>query len=247
MSECLLNVAKVSPTYSTGMSERFQILVEWFSGVLKDHGLNVQPYRGNSPSFFNALPPEKKVLTLRDFTRYLEVCAQTLHDGKLLTDDKAFLWRFIKYREWRQTSDLFSLFEKDDVIEIYDLNSYVQIFRNLRFFSVCSYTLDDILCRPFWELYHRDEIITNEIIGFATKLHRQEVNATIKYDRHVYAIDEIDSPMLYHCHVENRFIAPLVNSDGRTVTAVHVIRCHSLLPKIGFAVKGIGSGHESIL
>jgi len=206
----------------------FKMLLDAFTENAAASGISVVAYTGDAPRFFQALSAPEQQQTLENFARYAEVCHQTIEAGESLTDDKATLWRFIKKLGVRQNADLFSLFEEGDIIEVYDLSNFVQIFRNLRFFSVCSYTLDDILCRPFWELYLKDTKITQKIVDNATTLAKQEATSTLHYDGTKHSLFEIDSSQKYHAIVENRFIAPLFDQNGRTIAAVHVMRCHSL-------------------
>src|SRR5262249_40931867 len=59
--------------------------------------------------------------------------------------------------------DFFKTIKRSDIVEVYDDN-HIQVFRSFNFFRMCNYNLDDILAHEWFELYQRDESITNEIM-----------------------------------------------------------------------------------
>jgi hypothetical protein len=146
--------------------EKFQRLVEEFSAFAEAEGIEVVPYKGEGPSHFRALPEALQQSTLHHFEAYVEAAREVRAQGESLHNDQLFLWRIFKKLRAHAPNDFLGQLAEGEVIEIHN-SEFVQIYRNLHFFSLCSYTLDDLLCRPFWELYERDESIAQHLIRIA--------------------------------------------------------------------------------
>lgn len=67
----------------------------------------------------------------------------------------------------------FEFFKKisfyDEVIEIYDIQSFKQIYSNNVFSKLCSYTLFDLFMYPFFKLFSRPAIVEKELMTFFEK------------------------------------------------------------------------------
>ena len=120
--------------------------------------------------FFKNLDEKNQIEILRSLKTYNEICAETLANGDSLTDSKSFVWQALKKLGLRFSSDMFNFIQQENVIEIYDMNN-VQIFRNFNFFGFTSYALEDLLCRPWVELFHRaNQEHINEMIATGSPL-----------------------------------------------------------------------------
>jgi hypothetical protein len=175
-------------------------------------------------SYFANLESATQLSIIDNLRTYVDVCEDVIRDGKPLTDDKHFLWRMLLKRRLRPSAGLFELFEDGDIIDVYDMNGFVQIFRNMRFFSVCSYSLDELLCRPWYELYARDERITAGIHATAMTFASRTAQDTKYLDLGEHILEEIDSEAGYRFLVVNRFLSRLTDESGRPTAIVNVAR-----------------------
>ena len=80
--------------------------------------------------------------------------------------------------------DLSEIIEKDEVIEVYS-TSQLQIYRNLYFFKLCSYSLFDIMSREWFELYDRPEFITRQLMGEVEETFRKDTLHTCSLPAHL--------------------------------------------------------------
>jgi len=201
----------------------FKNLTELFSHVAQDAGIDIRPYQGKGPKYFQLLPEELQASVLTNFFKSAEAITQVASLNESFDSGHKLLWRMIQNLKLRPTKDLFSILEDDDVIEIYQLPQCVQIFRNMRFYQVCSYTLDEILCRPFWDLYHRDESVTQAIMEKVSIAASRKKPQTMAYEIDPYVLTEIDSTGHFVSMVENKFLSPLFDGQNNVVAMVNIM------------------------
>lgn len=209
----------------------FQQLTLRFCELAGKEGIWVRPYRPQGPLYFERLPEPLQHATLDHFARYLAVCEECLEGGAHLADDRSFLWRMFRKLGVHPVSTLLSEIEDNDVIEIYNAD-FIQVFRNLKFFTLCSYTLDDLLCRPFWELFRREARITEALLAVAQNIYKDNVKGSQHLELGPHVLDEIEGPRKLRSVVENRLVCPLYDHGGSVAALVSVIRpisCQSLL------------------
>lgn len=206
----------------------FSKAVKELSQLLKPE-FHVLPFKGESAIHFPALDLERQTNILNSLNRYVQLCREIIEAGQKISNDRVVLWRIISSLRLKPTGDLFDQIDDGDLIEIYD-DRNIQIFRNFQFFRVCSYTLDDLLCRPWWELFRRDLNIINRIMKTAEKIYAQNMRHSISLDFGRHTVDEIDSPRRYHAVVENKILSPLIDNSGRVSAIVNVVKVHSCLP-----------------
>lgn len=203
----------------------FAALVDRFAALAADEGVSVVAYRGDEPKFFPMLPPPMQSAVLENFRRYLNVAERTRGDGSALSEERQFLWQMFRELGVHPPSDLMARIARsdDEVVEIYDAN-FVQVFRNLRFFRQCSYSLDELLSLPFWQLFHREASVTERILAVATEYfsgQRRDVHA---WDLGRHTIEEISAPMRYRSVVEQKLVSPLFDGNGRIHALLNTIR-----------------------
>jgi hypothetical protein len=219
----MLSVDKPSILLSDLAVAEFKRLTETFSDFAAREGLKVSPYKNSEPSFFGALPAEQQHGVLAHFANYVGVCKETLAGGEPLSQDRLFLWRMFHNMGVHPSSDLMSSILNGDVVEIYNAD-YVQVFRNLAFFSYCSFTLDELLCRPFWELFRRDPSVQNRLMAVGVAMFQHKITGTQLLDIGPHTVDEIDSPACYHSVIENKIASPLFDAGGKIIAVVTTIR-----------------------
>lgn len=209
----------------------FKHLMERFCVLLKREGVELKPYDGDQPSYFMALPEDRQEAVMHNFERYVGVCVETIAGGWSLKDDAQVLWRMFKALRVHPCNELMASLEEGDIIEIYDA-SFTQVFRNLAFFSVCSYTLDELLSRPFYELYHRETEVTGHIVDVARGILSGEHTGVYRWTLDQHPVTEIESSSRFHMEVEEKIASALTDQEGRAsaiLSTLKVLSCVSLV------------------
>ncbi|AFY02496.1 hypothetical protein [Bdellovibrio bacteriovorus] len=141
---------------SSGLSRhaRFKILSENISAIIEEEGLLVRPYGHATLPYFNLLSIEEQERVLKDILTFFQVCTDVKSQGSSLKDTRLFTEKAIARIGVTADPAILDLIEPHHLIEIYT-QSQTQIFRSLKFFEVCSYSLEDLYCRKWYHLYQR--------------------------------------------------------------------------------------------
>jgi hypothetical protein len=207
----------------------FVDFAERYAALVSSAGVPVSAYTVDAALAFASLPTLQMVKTLDRLQSVLRTTETVLHGGGSLRDDHTYLWAMIQRLGLRPQSDLFDRLGSEDVIEIYDVAEQTQVYRNLRYFEACSYTLDDLMCRPWFELFTRDHSVTAHVAEIVEQAIKADPPRLVPFNTGVHTIEEIDSPERLHCVIENRFLAPLFDRRGRATAVVAVARLYSVV------------------
>ncbi len=108
-------------------------------------------------------------------------------------------------------SEIFKMISEDDVVEVYsDLG--VQLYRNLYFCKLCSYSLFDLSVNTWDELYEKPAAITQAIHARVSEV-LTTANKTLEYGLGTFIQKEkfIHSKTLRTFLVTPKFISPLID------------------------------------
>lgn len=179
--------------------------------ILNRYGASVVPFKSANDLEFSKLPHNLQALYLSHFRKYVDVLYETHQAGQDLNEARYLVTNMIQKIEMAPVDDILSKIKNSQIVEIYNSEN-IQIFRNLPFFKVCSYTLDEILSVPWWKLYRREDHVSREIFSCATQILRGEIESTIVPQlspRHV--LEEVASFTCPRMNVDIIFMSPLVS------------------------------------
>lgn len=109
---------------------------------------------------FNVSTQKKALSSLLIYNTHLETARQR---GINLKDTRKLLWSVLIDLNLRPCGDIMDKIRDDDLVEIYD-SHFVQRFRNLLFFELCSYSVAEILIFDWPSLYRRPAEVTDELV-----------------------------------------------------------------------------------
>lgn len=115
--------------------------LEDISNLLARHGLKVAPYQDRSLNRIKTHRDPQRALNI--WFQYADLLVAAEKEGDNLFDHRQLLWRMLGVLGYTPQSDIFSLIEKNHVIEIYTPDNW-QIFRNLEFYKFVSMSLDEM-------------------------------------------------------------------------------------------------------
>lgn len=163
-------------------------------------GVKIFPYRDKRVPWFMAMTSTDRQKVISELQVFVDICQDCLAMGGSLTNSRSLVWCALKRLGLQQGSDLFTFITDEQVIEIYSYEQ-VQIFRNFNFFKYVSYTLEDIHCRKWYEIFCRpDNSIVDSISAEVAKLvqHYQVVDIDVPE----HEVVEIDSIFNYRMKVK---------------------------------------------
>lgn len=205
-----MNNLNVSNVKTTEMSQKFILLAEHLCELLRIYGLNVKPYLDKNNLYFSELTEELQISQLNHFQRYVEVCQETKEQGHDLRETGHLVWNMLKKLELKSHVDVFSKLKETDIVEIYNSQN-VQTFRNLNFFHICSYTLDELLSLPWWKLYHRDDLVSREIFAVGAGVFSGEIAGMVSPVSRPHILEEVASASKIKMVLNVKAMSPLVS------------------------------------
>lgn len=218
---------------SPELARAFQELAERFCRFARRYDIEIRPFEGDHPVQFYSLSPDDRRLVYERFAHYVRVTEELVEDGGSPDDDLQMVWRYLRHLRVRPTSDLFSRVRPTDFIEIYQVPQMVQVFRSFRFFRLCGYSLDDLLCRPWWQLYRRDAAITGRLQKRIDEILSQRVPRTVTLDTGVHNLVERHSSTRNRVQLDSVYGSPLVDRRQNVVAIIGVVRVHSVVRTVG--------------
>jgi hypothetical protein len=186
-------------------------------------GFSLTAYNDRKPLCFLSLPLSSQDAVLLSTERYASVLEEVVASGYSVREDRKMLWSLMQRLQLRPTSDLFSRLNDSDVVEIYLVPEFIQVFRSFRFFELCNYSLDDLLSRPWWELYDRKEHITTSAFDMINRMISSSDPGTTYYNLGPHILIERDSSKRYRSLQELRFFSPLWDKNNGIAGIVNVV------------------------
>lgn len=147
--------------------EEFRSQLRMFKALTQKQGFHLPEEPEQALVQFASHPKALQRQICQNFAAYIETFLAAAKQNVKFHEGKKMLWYALQRLEMRPTSELFNFIEDDDIIEIYNAEG-IQIYRNMNFYEVCSYSVGDILSYGWSELYERDPQISQQIVQVAT-------------------------------------------------------------------------------
>jgi len=139
--------------------DSFLYLLADFSDYLRFYeNISIEPHSSHTETRarFQAFPAQQQELILTNFTKYYETCREMIENGHSLRDKARSILTHLKLHKLRIPADAITFVTEGNCVELYDRNC-VQTYRSPDFFRLTSHSLEDLLVRPYPELFDRNE------------------------------------------------------------------------------------------
>jgi hypothetical protein len=188
------------------LSERLAML------AAKD-GLRLTPYEDPELPHFSLLSPTGKARVLASLESDCRLCAHVQTQGFKARDARALTWKMIRFLGVSPTSDVLGLIEQDDMVEIYSAEN-ILLFASLNFFEEVSYSLEDIYCRSWMDLFWRAAEPANALAEYARKIISGEVRETLPIATEPHYVEETKTgPEARAWILRNKYFAPIYEKN----------------------------------
>ncbi|QLY24200.1 hypothetical protein [Bdellovibrio sp. KM01] len=134
--------------------------------LLQFHSLLEKPrsIKGDYPGLaFDRLPSEAQGPIANALAEWVEFFQ--MHSTGERISDKQFLWRFLSAFRLKTHPDFFSSVDDETSFEVVNTEGH-QTFRSISLMDCCSYSLDELVSIPWYELFSRDQSITDKYLQF---------------------------------------------------------------------------------
>lgn len=127
-------------------------------------------------------------------------------------DSASVVWMAFKKLNLIPPSDFFDKFGADDVVQFYTKENF-HLFVNFRFFSVCSYTLEQVYSLPWTDLWHRDESELTDLQSIIEHALGPDQTNTITFKKSPHRVVELASEGRFELNYSVKGIAPIWKRD----------------------------------
>jgi hypothetical protein len=186
-------------------------------------GFQVKPFNDRAWADFQKFPREKKKTIISDFSHYSSLYLPVLHQDGSPNEDGRLIWAAVKKMGLRPSADFFGQVEETDVVEFYSANN-LQIFHNINFFELCSYSFLEIFAYPYTDLWKREPDALEEIRAIAVDLFRGRIQNTVDPNLPKHYLVEAFSEEGYLIEMQFRKFAPLFDESGAVAAIAAVSR-----------------------
>jgi hypothetical protein len=163
-----------------GWTEHFKSSVDRLVELGNLHNIKIKGYSDKNWPLFQNLPiatQERQAVAMR---KLVDLYWAAERAGVDLTEDQALLQFSLQHLSLSGDQDIVGLVEPDDLVEIMDFD-FLQVYRNFNYFGLCNYSLVELTCVPWYELYERSSKVEEELFRHCEKLFKGEV-AIVKVD-----------------------------------------------------------------
>jgi hypothetical protein len=169
--------------------------LETLAGLLNNLGYKIKAYNDSALPSFSRHSDSQKAEIVRGLRAYCEALQDVCKFDDNI-DMGQFVWRFLLRLGIAPSEDLFTTLENEKFIQIYNPDQF-QIFRSLRCFERCSFTLEELTSRSWYELWERDSLFFYALTGLATKLIQFIKPGLLRLDFPYHTVREVKSECLF--------------------------------------------------
>ncbi len=197
--------------FAVGITAEYLGLLQKFEQLLARHGIHKKAFSQNGLARFQRLPLDQQQNIAAQLNKYLQVSLDAEASGIDIRYDSLGMLKYLCFRlRTKIPEDFLTTLGADDIIEIYDYSGN-QLYRNLHFFEVSDYTVDDFFGNTWDYLYERSSVITNKI--FAQIARTEQELKCVPFAVPVHYMRERASENRKIVRVNLKYLAPL-QRDG---------------------------------
>lgn len=207
---------------SQAASLRAEILneVDVLRTTLKLMGAKVRPETELSLRGLNTSGVPALERTLAEVRNFRELCQESVQPEGIAKNDRQLLWNTLRKLKAVPPSDIIDKIEDQDVIEVYN-TQFIQIFRNLNYFDISSYTLVEVFTHQWDELYERENPnIGQQMMNVALSVISGKARATFPCGVDSHVLKERFSEEQLRLNMIPGYVSPLFDRDHQLVGAI---------------------------
>ncbi|MGE3260908.1 MAG: hypothetical protein AB7K68_03920 [Bacteriovoracia bacterium] len=179
-----VSLKKAHELQSGEIDQQYLALVNQFQHFLLRNGINRRTFSAGGLEHFRLLPIADKEKYFRQLRDYFLIC-QDLEEESIdaLRNPRQAL-RSIAFRFRVSIPEEFiNQLTGEEIVEIFDFEG-TQLFRNLTFFDISDYTIDDFFGRSWDYLYERSKSVTNIILDHVEKVAKMKTCLPLEGPEH---------------------------------------------------------------
>ena len=194
---------------------RFRMLCIQYAGLGLESGIEIAPFRDGSNQRFLTLPSEIQKAILGNIKTNIAIYESAIQNGvDIGKGSLSVVWWGLRSLGFHPPSSLFSELQNGDIIEVY-CAAHIQRFRTFNMFECLSYSMEETFSYEWWELFSRDEKITQRIREIAMSFVNQDARSIVFVNSGAHVIEERFSPRKNRAEADVKFLSPLFDKSGK--------------------------------
>lgn len=188
----------------------YQRDLEELSKLLSTIGYSMKPYADASLPLFHNLLPEARQQVATALHAYVGALRAEL--ASEYASPERFVLQFLFRLGQAPSSELSGILRNEKFIQIYNRDN-LQIFRSLACYERCSFTLEQLTSRTWFELWERDNLFYMAFVGMAHKMRDVVRFSSFNFDFPFHKVTEIDSSEGYSFHYKLKTVCGLTRQN----------------------------------
>lgn len=198
------------------LENKFRSITEQIALIGSGLDLRIKPYENADLKYFSKLNLNHQECVLYSLTHQLQIYQTAIKDQINLRNKQQMSWSAMKKLNFIPCNDFFDKVSDTHILEIYDLN-LIQVFRDIQFYGICSYSIEDLVSRPLEDLIHRDSAITNQILHWLGLFKQGKITKTIDPEIPKHRITETNSADRIQSNLKIKYYSPLFDIDKKII------------------------------
>lgn len=211
-SKCEQTFNDESTGAGRSLIEDFRILLEEMSAFAKTQGINIVPYKSSNLPFYSALPRKQQRSVYKGLRAYYEAMIVTHTSSSKLSVAESTAVMLSKL-DLKYDDDYLATLTNEHVVEVYLIES-LQVYRNLFFFTLTSYALEEICTRPWFELWERDSRVTELLLTLVGQLNEFKITGAVSVLMPTHEVRDHASRLRAGALMSPMTILPLYDKHG---------------------------------
>jgi len=137
-----------------------------------------------------------------------QIYAAVIAEHQSVTNSASVIWKAFKTLNLIPPGDFLDKITEGDVIQLYTQDGF-HLFVNLRFFEVCSYTLEQVYSLPWVQLWNRDPQALTHLQNLIGRALGPDQRHTAVYSEPAHLVRETESPLGFELSYRVRGIGPI--------------------------------------
>lgn len=146
--------------------------------ILGREGLFIIPFEEPGLPFFSSLSPEQRTQIIEQMQTLLEIANDLQAHNLKVTEPANLIRTFFKKFNLHAPSWVVDSVTKHDIVDVWNLDSRL-IIASFNFFDICTYSLEELFCRPWSELFSREGDVHIQIYQLCRSLLNGEITQPV--------------------------------------------------------------------
>lgn len=146
--------------------------------ALGKEGLFIIPFEEPGLPFYSNLSREQRAQIIEQMKTLLELTTDMQANNLKVTEPANLIRAFFKKFNLHAPNWVLDSITKQDIVDVWNLDSRL-VIASFNFFDICAYSLEELFCRPWAELFSRDSEVHIQIYQLCRSLLNGEITQPV--------------------------------------------------------------------